>query len=481
MRVGCLHERDRIRRRSCSAPALRARSAPDGSATAASASRSSSRTWSAASAPTTPACPRRRCCARASCSTRRAGSRASREAVTGELDPRGGPRPPRRGDPRPRRLRPGAVARGARDRALPRRGHGSTASGGSSVGDDDPGRAAGGRRRDRLRRGDAADRRSRLGRGLEQPRRDDLEAGPAQHDRARRRAGRRRARPGLVDSGDQGRRWSRAASGSSRARSPSPASRSRTRCAGSTASTSAPAPARSGSARSPAASRSSSTDGERLEAEELLVAVGRRPRTDRDRPRLGRDRARRGRLPRDRRRGCGSAAASGSTRSATSTAGRCSPTRASTRPGSPPRTSSGASVEAIAEELGSPRVTFTDPQVAAVGKTLEQAQEAGIDAIAVDVDTDGTAGASFYGKDTGGTTRIVVDRDRGDDRRRHLHRLRDRRLPPRGDRRDRRRGAARRASATRSRPTRPAARSGSSCSRRYEEAGGRSDGRDARA
>ena len=47
-----------------------------------------------------------------------------------------------------------------------------------------------------------------------------------------------------------------------------------------------------------------------------------------------------------------------------------------------------------------------------------------------------------------------------DDRRRHLHRLRDRRLPPRGDRRDRRRGAARRASATRSPPTPPAARSG---------------------
>jgi dihydrolipoamide dehydrogenase len=73
----------------------------------------------------------------------------------------------------------------------------------------------------------------------------------------------------------------------------------------------------------------------------------------------------------------------------------------------------GNEVEAISEELGPPRVTFTDPQVAAVGKTLEQAREAGIDATAVDVDTDGTAGASFYGKDTGGTTRIVVDRERG--------------------------------------------------------------------
>ncbi len=69
----------------------------------------------------------------------------------------------------------------------------------------------------------------------------------------------------------------------------------------------------------------------------------------------------------------------------------------------------GREVEAIAEDLGSPRVTFTDPQVAAVGKTLAQAEEAGIDAHAIDVPTDGTAGASFYGKDTGGTSRLVID------------------------------------------------------------------------
>jgi dihydrolipoamide dehydrogenase len=69
----------------------------------------------------------------------------------------------------------------------------------------------------------------------------------------------------------------------------------------------------------------------------------------------------------------------------------------------------GRSVEAIAEGLGSPRVTFTDPQVAAVGKTLQQALDAGIDARAVDVPTDGSPGASFQGKDTGGTSRLVVD------------------------------------------------------------------------
>jgi dihydrolipoamide dehydrogenase len=72
----------------------------------------------------------------------------------------------------------------------------------------------------------------------------------------------------------------------------------------------------------------------------------------------------------------------------------------------------GHKVEAAAEELGSPRVTFTDPQVAAAGKTLDQAREAGIDARAVDVPTDGTAGASFQGKGTGGTSRLVIDDSR---------------------------------------------------------------------
>lgn len=73
----------------------------------------------------------------------------------------------------------------------------------------------------------------------------------------------------------------------------------------------------------------------------------------------------------------------------------------------------GHPVEAVAEGLGSPRVTFTDPQVAAAGKTLAQAEEAGIDARAVDVPTDGSPGASFQGKETGGTSRLVVDQAKG--------------------------------------------------------------------
>jgi pyruvate/2-oxoglutarate dehydrogenase complex dihydrolipoamide dehydrogenase (E3) component len=72
----------------------------------------------------------------------------------------------------------------------------------------------------------------------------------------------------------------------------------------------------------------------------------------------------------------------------------------------------GKDVAATAERLGSPRVTFTDPQVAAVGHTLAAAEEAGMRARAVDVPTSGTAGASFHGRGTPGTTRIVVDEDR---------------------------------------------------------------------
>jgi dihydrolipoamide dehydrogenase len=67
---------------------------------------------------------------------------------------------------------------------------------------------------------------------------------------------------------------------------------------------------------------------------------------------------------------------------------------------------------ARSEAAGSPRVTFTDPQVAAVGLTLEQARERGMDAEAVDVPTGSTAGASFNGKGVDGTCRLVVDRER---------------------------------------------------------------------
>ncbi len=59
-----------------------------------------------------------------------------------------------------------------------------------------------------------------------------------------------------------------------------------------------------------------------------------------------------------------------------------------------------------------PRVTFTEPQVAAVGHTLASAQKAGLRVRAVDVDTSANAGGSFYGRGVAGTSRLVIDEDR---------------------------------------------------------------------
>jgi dihydrolipoamide dehydrogenase len=72
----------------------------------------------------------------------------------------------------------------------------------------------------------------------------------------------------------------------------------------------------------------------------------------------------------------------------------------------------GNEVAATRDRDGAPQVVFTEPQVASVGETLASAREAGIRANAVDVITSGTAGASFYGRDVPGTSRIVVDEDR---------------------------------------------------------------------
>ncbi len=72
----------------------------------------------------------------------------------------------------------------------------------------------------------------------------------------------------------------------------------------------------------------------------------------------------------------------------------------------------GGDAWATREAAITPRVVFTEPQVAAVGLTLQGAREQGIDARAYDVASSGTAGASFYGHDTPGTARLVFDEDR---------------------------------------------------------------------
>jgi pyruvate/2-oxoglutarate dehydrogenase complex dihydrolipoamide dehydrogenase (E3) component len=73
----------------------------------------------------------------------------------------------------------------------------------------------------------------------------------------------------------------------------------------------------------------------------------------------------------------------------------------------------GKNVAATCDKAGSPRVVFTEPQLAAVGRTLAAAREAGLNVRAVDVETAASAGASFVGRNAAGSARIVVDEDRG--------------------------------------------------------------------
>ncbi len=58
----------------------------------------------------------------------------------------------------------------------------------------------------------------------------------------------------------------------------------------------------------------------------------------------------------------------------------------------------------------SPRVVFTDPQVGAVGHTEKTAREAGLDFHILEVGTSGNAGGSFYGRGAPGTSRLLVDK-----------------------------------------------------------------------
>ena len=58
-----------------------------------------------------------------------------------------------------------------------------------------------------------------------------------------------------------------------------------------------------------------------------------------------------------------------------------------------------------------PRVTFTDPQVSAVGLTSMQASERGLRVRTVEYGTGEVAGASTHGRDAGGTSLLVVDED----------------------------------------------------------------------
>nr|WP_261566144.1 NAD(P)/FAD-dependent oxidoreductase [Frankia gtarii] len=76
------------------------------------------------------------------------------------------------------------------------------------------------------------------------------------------------------------------------------------------------------------------------------------------------------------------------------------------------RDAAGEPARDVADHLGVPRVTFTDPQVSAVGLTERAAREAGVAVRAVSVATGGVAGASVRGEGITGTSKIVVDESR---------------------------------------------------------------------
>ncbi len=72
----------------------------------------------------------------------------------------------------------------------------------------------------------------------------------------------------------------------------------------------------------------------------------------------------------------------------------------------------GEDVHAWGDEVAVPRVVFTDPQVAAVGKTEEEARAAGIDVRVVKRKTAHVAGAATLGRGIPGSSQLVIDADR---------------------------------------------------------------------
>ena len=72
----------------------------------------------------------------------------------------------------------------------------------------------------------------------------------------------------------------------------------------------------------------------------------------------------------------------------------------------------GKPVTDVADHGIIPRITFTDPQVCAVGITEAQAREQGVDIRTVEYETGDTAGAHTQGTSTVGTCKLVVDEPR---------------------------------------------------------------------
>jgi len=67
----------------------------------------------------------------------------------------------------------------------------------------------------------------------------------------------------------------------------------------------------------------------------------------------------------------------------------------------------------VADYKAVPRVVFSDPEIAAVGLTAEQAREQGIDVATAEVDISKSDRAETFGKDLKGRAGVVADRERG--------------------------------------------------------------------
>jgi dihydrolipoamide dehydrogenase len=152
-------------------------------------------------------------------------------------------------------------------------------------------------------------------------------------------------------------------------------------------------------------------DGRTITADEILVAVGRRPNTDRvGLESVGLDDVKGKYLPVDRKLrvggldwlyACGDIAGLALLTHMGKYQGRLVGDIIA-----------GKDVEDIADHVAIPRVTFTDPQVAAVGLTEADARAKGIDVRTVSYKLGNVTGAYTQGNDIRGNGQIVVDESR---------------------------------------------------------------------
>ena len=153
-------------------------------------------------------------------------------------------------------------------------------------------------------------------------------------------------------------------------------------------------------------------DGQEFTGDEILVAVGRRPATaGLGLEHVGLEPG----LPGPGRRGAGAQQAfpaGGCTRSATATASPRSPIWGSTTAVSLPRRFWAGKRPMWSLMPLCPRVTFTDPQVCAVGRTAAEARADGLHVTVVSTPTGEVPGAYTQGNGIRGTSQLVIDDDR---------------------------------------------------------------------